>query len=95
MRLTDAEMLTAGYLLSANGGVFATVDERSEAQDGQVRQTNAGTALTGDGTVGWLVRWVAPDDAAAVRFEAWANGADDDASPLGDRTHHRVWTVRR
>ena len=95
VRLSDADMLTAGFLLSADNGVFAAADGRSEARGSQARQTAAGTTLTGDGAAAWRVLWSAPADAAAVTFEVWANGADDDASPLGDRTYRRVWTVGR
>lgn len=104
VRLTDAEMRKAGFLLSAwraadqadkePAGRFAAIDERAAANGAQARSTKAGADVAASGVVEWALEWTAPaEDAKGVRFELWANAGNDDASPLGDATHTRTWRV--
>src|SRR5690606_16731495 len=89
VRLTDAEMRNAGFLLSAwqgdkePAGSFAAVDERTAVNGAQARSTKAGSAVRA-GVAEWALEWTAPADPEPVRFELWANAGNDDASPLGD-----------
>lgn len=100
VRLDDAMMRNAGFLLSAwqqgkPAGAFTAADERTSTQAAQARSTAAGAAVPATGRVEWQLEWTAPrtSTAAAVRFELWANSGNDDASPLGDQTHRRAWQV--
>src|SRR5690606_13446538 len=78
VRLADADMRKAGFLLSAwqgehePAGRFAAVDERTAVNGAQARSTAAGAAVTA-GAVEWALEWTAPEASEPVRFELWAN----------------------
>ena len=99
VRLSDAAMRKAGFLLSAwqgsePGGSFRPADDRVTANAAQARSTLAGAGVDERGIVEWLIDWIAPQKSGElVTLELWANAANDDASPLGDETHHRTWSV--
>jgi hypothetical protein len=98
VRLSDAEMRKAGFLLSAwqegePAGRFAAVDERTSVNEAQARSTAAGAEVGDAGVVEWPLEWTAPQSVKPVRFDLWANAGNDDASPLGDATHRRSWSV--
>jgi len=99
LRLADPELRAAGFLIAAHGaagaaGRFVPADARSEANGHLARHTRAGTVPVAAGAGAWTLEWQAPASLSGpVRFEVWANAADDDRSPLGDRIHHRIWEV--
>lgn len=99
LRLSDAAMASAGFLLAATGadggaGRFGPVDARTSAEGAKARSTEAGSRLSASGRAEWTLDWTAPAAAPAssVLFHVWANAANDDRSPFGDATHRRSWT---
>lgn len=49
-----------------------------------VQHTLAGTVAETPGSITWRMEWQAPEERAAVQFNAAANASNDDNSPLGD-----------
>ncbi len=93
LRLADPELARAGYFASswragAEAGRFSAEDGRSEASGAKARSTEAGSLPADGGAAEWRLDWQAPEDLdGPLRFEVWANAANDDGSPLSDRIH--------
>lgn len=93
LRLTDPELARAGYFAAAwrdgaGAGRFTAPDDRSETSGAKARSTEAGSLPVAAGAAEWSLDWRAPEGLdGPVRFEVWANAANDDGSPLGDRIH--------
>ncbi|MFQ5348790.1 MAG: hypothetical protein ACE5ED_13295, partial [Rhodothalassiaceae bacterium] len=69
-------------------GTLAACDERSEALATKARSTAAGSDVGGEGGVDWCLAWQAPEAiAGAIRLILWANAANGDDSPFGDRIY--------
>ncbi len=94
--LQDPDMRRAGYLLGLRmgeegAGVLAACDARSATQGAMARSTAAGAVLSGEGTADWCLDWQAPARIDSdLRITLWANAANGDDSPFGDRVHLRV-----
>ena len=100
VRLKDARMAAAGFLLSAwqgggEAGTFVSDGPRTETSGAKARSTEAGAAPGTEGVVEWTLEWQAPDapPAEPVVIELWANAANGDQSPFGDATHRRAWQL--
>ncbi|RMD88315.1 MAG: hypothetical protein D6807_06050 [Alphaproteobacteria bacterium] len=93
VRLTDPGMRRAGYLLALRAergaaGTLAACDDRSEALAAKARSTAAGSGVEGGGGVDWCLAWQAPEAiAGTIRIILWANAANGDDSPFGDRIY--------
>jgi hypothetical protein len=98
VRLAAPDMTFAGFLLAARqgnaaAGQFTAADDRAVADGALARSTTAGRTPA-DGASTWTLDWQAPAQVGApIRFTLWANAANGDDSPLGDRTHRREWSV--
>lgn len=99
LRLETDGLVTAGFLMRAEtgeadadmtSGRFLPADERTEANDGAIRSTQAGAAPAAPGTAQWRFSWKAPADLEGdLTFYIASVAGNDDASPLGDRVHLR------
>lgn len=94
----EAELAAAGFLMRAEktsdmgapAGRFLPADDRTEAGEGALRSTVAGTKPAAPGKAEWRFSWQAPGDfTGPVTLYIAAVAADDDRSPLGDRVHLR------
>ncbi len=99
LELKADDMLRAGFLLSAKhgeepGGRFTATDARTTTLNAQARSTNTGSVRSESGRMQWTIQWTAPDSIdRPIVLDVWTNSANDDNSPFGDATHHRIWRL--
>jgi hypothetical protein len=97
--LNDESLELAGFLLSVSAagepaGRLDAPDGTIETAGAQARSTRDGAEPKSSGLAVWQLHWTAPDELEQpVRFDVWANAGNDDESPFGDRTYHRIWTA--
>lgn len=93
--LTAPDMAASGMMISAwlNGrpiGTMQAPDNRGEAKDNKARSANAPAP--------WHIAWQAPhldkSGAGEIEIVVWANAANGDGSPFGDRIFKRQITRR-
>lgn len=101
--LSREGMETGGFQLAARcegggqAGTLAPADDRVAAVAGDAKsgvqyahQTADGVDPALPGSTQWVLEWTAPEEeCGAVRFDAAANAADRDDSPLGDYVYTR------
>lgn len=93
--LVDPLLENAGFLLSAitdsAAGRFEATDMKTDSNGSQIRSNWDGSFPGEPGKAKWTIAWFAPDSPVdLIRFDIWANAGNYDASPLGDRLHHRA-----
>jgi hypothetical protein len=99
VQIRDPALRNSGFLLSvlsadAAAGELRSVDERTETNGAQARSNYDSSTPEKTGEARWQIIWTAPPAIAGpLRFDLWANAGNYDLSPLGDRLHHRVWTL--
>lgn len=99
IRLRDPALKNAGFLLSIRSdatptGTLESLDGRTETDRNRARSTWDGSFPPAAGEASWTVVWTAPPSLESIlHFDLWANAGNDDLSPLGDRVHHRVWSL--
>ncbi|HVG54236.1 MAG TPA: choice-of-anchor V domain-containing protein [Vicinamibacterales bacterium] len=103
--LSRPGMMIGGFQLAARfekGGAQAGTlaagpgeEKRIKMEPGAIQYANqrlAGTALTGPGSVKWVVVWTAPPATGAVVFHVAANAANNDEAARGDYVYTAVAT---
>ena len=98
IKAEDPALTNAGFLLtieaSGDAGTLESLDDRTETLANQARSNWEGSFVTESGKASWRIAWTAPATiATAIELALWVNAGNYDASPLGDRLHHRVFTV--
>ena len=99
LELMADDMLRAGFLLSAKhgeepGGRFTATDARTMTLNAQARSTQTGSVRSQSGKMLWTLEWTAPESIdRPIVLDVWTNSANDDNSPFGDATHHRIWRL--
>lgn len=91
-------MRRGGFQLAARNaegmpvGRWKALDGRTAVAGRFVQHTAAGTEVSAGAENRWEVEWTAPAaGAGTVIFNAAANAANDDASPLGDHIYTGEW----
>ena len=96
--VADPALENAGFLLtiraSGTTGTLESRDANTATLGNQARSNWDGSFVTEPGKASWQLAWTAPAAiSASVQFDLWVNAGNYDASPLGDRLHHRVFEV--
>lgn len=87
--LDDPSAAAAGYLLAIRDGEGEAGTLRAPGPGSETRGALARSTAPDART--WQLEWQAPArPVAGLRLEFWANAADGDGSPFGDRIHRKA-----